>query len=313
MHMRILLTGPSGFLGSALARYWAVQGRELWLLARSTSSTHRLAGLPESVRLLRACSPDEVMAAVREAAPDAIVHTACAYGRRGETLLDVLDANVRLGTLLLQAAIERPAFHTDSERPVLFLNTGTVLSPEVSLYALSKRQFSAWGAALAMQSPQQLRFVDIRLQQMYGEGDDRSKFITHVIESCRLNEPRLALTRGEQQRDFIHIDDVVRAYDRILARHADFRASDVIEVGSGETISMRGFVELVRQLAGASTELDFGAVPYRAHEAMHCVADTSRLRSLGWQPQVSLSEGLKRLLGPQAPSEQVSSVRHPDR
>ncbi|PTT90007.1 hypothetical protein DBR42_06820, partial [Pelomonas sp. HMWF004] len=230
------------------------------------------------MRVLRASTPAEIAAAVREAAPDAIVHTACSYGRQGETPLHVMNANLVLGTALLQAVLDDATRDTG---PVTFLNTGTVLAPDVSLYALSKTQFSAWGAALAAQSPQQLRFIDLRLQQMYGPGDDRSKFTTHVIEACRRDEPRLALTAGEQRRDFIHIDDVVQAYDCVLAQRGNFQASDAIDVGSGEAVTMRSFVELAKQVTGASTVLDFGAVPYRPNEAMLCVANTSRLHDLG--------------------------------
>lgn len=292
--MRILLTGPGGFLGGALARHWAGRGHELWLLARPTSLLNRLDGLLPKVRVLRASTPDEIAAAVSESASDAIVHTACSYGRKGETPLDVMGANLVLGTALLQAVLDGPA---RGDTPVTFLNTSTVLAPDVSLYALSKTQFSAWGAALATQSPGQLRFIDLRLQQMYGPGDDPSKFTTHVIEACRRNELRLALTPGEQRRDFIHIDDVVRAYDCILERREDFAASDAIDVGSGEAITMRDFVELAKHVAGATTELDFGAVPYRANEAMLCVADTARLCELGWQPKVPLTDGLTRMAG----------------
>lgn len=291
--MRIFLTGSSGFLGGALASYWIARGHELWLLARSTSSLDRLGDLPASVRVVRASAPEEVVAAIGLAKPDIIVHTACSYGRKGETPLDVMDANLRLGTVLLQALLDQPAREFG---PTTFLNTGTVLAPDVSLYALSKNQFSAWGAQLAKQAPKQLRFIDIRLQQMYGPGDDRSKFTTHVIEACRNNEMRLALTPGEQRRDFIHIDDVVRAYQRILERRSDFAASDAIDVGSGEAVTMRNFVELTKQVACASTVLDFGAVPYRANEAMLCVADTARLCGLGWQPEVSLADGIKSML-----------------
>lgn len=230
---------------------------------------------------------------VRDFAPDAIVHTACSYGRKGETSLDVMEANLRFGAVLLQAVLDGVPQVAGA---TTFLNTGTVLAPDVSLYALSKTQFSSWGAELATQSPDRLRFIDIRLQQMYGPGDDRSKFSTHVIEACRQNEAHLALTAGEQRRDFIHIDDVVRAYDRVLDRHADFGASDAIEVGSGEAVTMRSFVELAKQLAGASTTLEFGAVPYRTNEAMLCVADTARLRGLGWRPEVSLTDGLNSML-----------------
>jgi CDP-paratose synthetase len=291
--MRILLTGPSGFLGNALARYWAVRRHELWLLARPTSKLHQVDDPPATVRVLRAALPEEVAAAVREAAPDVIAHTACAYGRKGETPLDVLEANVRFGTALLQAALSEPA---SGRGPITFLNTGTVLAPDVSLYALSKTQFSAWGAALATQSPNHLRFIDIRLQQMYGPGDDRSKFTTHVIEACRNNESRLALTLGEQRRDLIHISDVVQAYDRILQTRESFASSDAIDVGSGTALRMRDFVEMAKHMANATTELDFGAVPYRANEAMHSVADTTRLSALGWRPAFDLEAGIRQTL-----------------
>lgn len=292
--MRILLTGATGFLGSALARHWAERGHELSLLMRASSRLDRMEDMLTKVRVVRASSPDEIATFVREAVPDAIVHTACSYGRKGESVLDVMDANLRLGIVLLQAVLESKSL--EGKPPTLFMNTGTVLEAGVSLYALSKTQFSAWGAKLAASAPQLLRFINIRLQQMYGPGDDVSKFTTHVVEACRQNEPRLALTEGEQLRDFIHIDDVVTAYDLILERHDQFAASDAIDVGSGDAVSMRNFVEMTKQLAGAETVLDFGAVPYRAKEAMLCVADTTRLRSLGWHPTVPLADGLRRLI-----------------
>ncbi|MEJ7138202.1 NAD-dependent epimerase/dehydratase family protein [Amphibiibacter pelophylacis] len=292
--MRILLTGPSGFLGSALVRFWAERGHELTLIARPSSCLDRLQDLLAAVKVMRASTPDELAAVVREAMPDAIVHTACSYGRKGESALDVMDANIRLGVSLLQAILERMSL--DDTPPTLFLNTGTVLEPRVSLYALSKSQFSAWGTTLAASTPQRLKFIDIRLQQMYGPGDDDSKFITQVIEACRQNKPRLALTEGEQLRDFIHIDDVVQAYDRILELRDQFATSDAIDVGSGEAVTIRSFVEMVRQLAGAETVLDFGAVQYRANEAMLCAADTARLRRLGWNPTVPLADGIRQLI-----------------
>jgi CDP-paratose synthetase len=292
--MRILLTGPGGFLGSALAHFWAKRGHELLLLARPSSRLDRLADLSASVRVMRASRPDEVTAVVREAMPDAIVHTACSYGRKGESALDVMDANMSLGIALLQSVLDRDAL---GEPPTLFMNTGTVLEPGVSLYALSKTQFSAWGATLAASAPHRLQFIDIRLQQLYGPGDDGSKFIAHVIEACLRNEPRIELTAGYQRRDFIHIDDAVCAYDCIINQPASFAAaSDAIDVGSGEAVTIRDFVELTKQLAGASTTLDFGAVPYRDCEPMLCVADINRIKGLGWRPKYSLTEGLASTL-----------------
>lgn len=222
--------------------------------------------------------------------PDSVVHTACAYGRSGESPLTVLDANLRLGVALLQAAMAREGEHT------VFINTGTALTPDVNLYALSKNQFSQWGATLASQQPKRLQFIDIQLQQMYGPGDDRSNFTTHVIEACRLGEDRLALTLGKQRRDFIYIDDVVTAYDTILNHRSDLGISDAIELGTGTTVSIREFVELVHGLTAATTMLDFGAVPYRPHEPMLCVANTARLSAMGWTPFIDLESGITRIL-----------------
>jgi len=245
------------------------------------------------VRVVRASLPEDIALAVREADPNVIVHTACSYGRKGETPLDVINANVVLGAEILQAVLD---FAKNEAGPVSFLNTGTVLSPDVSLYALSKTQFSIWGAALANQFPENLRFIDIQLQHMYGPGDDKSKFTTHVIETCIRNDSRIALTSGEQIRDFIYIEDAVRAYDCILNHHGNFASSDSIEVGSGEAVTVRDFVELIKRTAKASTGLEFGAIPYRPNEPMLCVADTTRLKKLGWCHKVSLGDGVKHMI-----------------
>lgn len=288
--MRILLTGSTGFLGSALAHHWVALGHELCLLVRPSSQTDRIASLLGRVTIKPIAIAEDCLDIVRDFVPDAVVHTACSYGRRGESPLAVLDANMRLGVALLNATVLREDGRT------IFINTGTVLAPEVSLYALSKTQFSQWGMALAREQHQRLQFIEVRLQQMFGPGDDRSKFVSHVIETCRLNEARLALTAGEQLRDFIHINDVVSAYDSILHRSHTLATGDIIDVGSGFTVTMRQFVELVHGLAGSTTQLDFGAVPYRENEAMLCVADTSRLRALGWAPAFDLASGLRNTL-----------------
>ncbi len=288
--MRILLTGATGFLGSALARYWHAAGHELVLPTRADSDTRRIAEIASTAGLVRLAGVDGLAELVVRSRPDAIVHTAASYGRRGETALAISDANLRYGIALLQGVLDAPG------PCVTVLNTGTVLAPQLGLYALSKTQFSQWGAALAAQSGGALRFIDARLQQMYGPGDDRSKFTTHVLEACRANEPRLALTAGEQRRDFIHVEDVVQAYDRILARRTEFAAADTIDIGSGVAPRMRDFVELAKHVTGASTELDFGAVPYRPNEAMLCVADITRLKALGWTPRFDLEAGLRQTL-----------------
>jgi nucleoside-diphosphate-sugar epimerase len=282
--VRILLTGGSGFLGSALARHYASAGHELTLLLRPLSSLRRLADV--RCRIARVASDAEIAALVAEVRPQALIHTACAYGRAGEGTLQLVDANLRLGLSLLQSLQGLGA-------PVTFVNTGSALTAEVNAYALSKHQFVQWGQQLAGPA---LRFVNLRLQHMFGPGDDRSKFTTQVLHACHAHQPHLALTPGEQVRDFIHIDDVVSAYDTVLAHASELPAFDEIDVGSGEAPTIRTFVETVRALTNSRTRLDFGALPYRPNEAMHCQADITRLQAMGWYPRWSLRDGLQHTI-----------------
>ncbi len=288
--MKILITGATGFLGSALAKHWEQAGHQMTLMVRPSSSLRRIEALLPAVQLARFSSDSEIVKLVQNISPDVIVHTACAYGRQGETALQVFDANVRLGQVLLDGVLGGVGTR------VSFINTGSVLEPSLSNYALSKQQFAQWGDALAQQNPERLQFINIRLQHMYGPGDGPSKFTSHVLHACKQHQPRLALTRGEQCLDFIYIDDVVSAYDLIFQKLNELIVSDQIDVGSGNASTVRSFVEKVHALVNSSTELQFGSIPYRTNETMFCQADTSRLQNLGWQPVFSLEQGIQKTI-----------------
>ena len=259
------------------------------MLLRPTSKLDRLHGLEVSLDIGRCTTDSDVDAFVKQVQPEIVVHAACAYGRQGETSLQLFDANLRLGLVILQAL-------QNAAHPVCFINTGTALSPEVSPYALSKNQFAQWGRMLAAQSSGKLRFVNVLLQHMYGPGDDVSKFTTYILHACQRNAPELKLTAGEQMRDFIYIDDVVTAYDTLLTQGHQLDIVQDIEVGSGVAPSIRHFVETAHRLTASRTELRFGALPYRANEAMHCLANVARMKQLGWAPAFDLNAGLKKTI-----------------
>ncbi|WP_386413039.1 NAD-dependent epimerase/dehydratase family protein [Stutzerimonas stutzeri] len=285
---RILITGASGFLGSALALHFHEMGYCPSLLLRAASNLHRLKGLESCFEIGRCSTDQEIRNFVTAVQPDVVIHTACMYGRDGESRLELLEANVKFGLVIMQGLLA-------NKKPSTFINTGTVLSSEVSPYALSKSQFTQWGSEVSNRS-ESLRFVNVRLQHMYGPGDNLSKFTTHVLHACHRNEPTLKLTAGEQLRDFIYIDDVVSAYATLLEHCSDFEPFSDIELGSGIAPTVRHFVETAHALIGSSTELLFGAVPYRTSEAMHCQAEISRMKALGWTPKYDLVYGLKKTI-----------------
>jgi nucleoside-diphosphate-sugar epimerase len=286
---RILLTGATGFLGSALAHDFFQKGFSVFVVKRSTSSLARLKDIEGRLTFY---DIDQESAAdiIKAAMPlDVIVHTATCYGRKGETDNELLQTNVEYPLELLDAAIQM--------KVPLFVNTSTCLDKMVSAYALSKQQFSEWGKKHAEDG--NIAFCDLRLEHMYGPGDNESKFVTYVLHACARNIPNLALTEGRQKRDFIYIDDVVSAYQAVM-KHS-WQGYHSIAIGSGQNISIRAFVEMVHRMTGSSTQLDFGAIPLRRNEFMQSSPDLTEIHSLGWQSKISLQQGLKMILEKEFP------------
>lgn len=287
--MKILLTGAGGFLGSALALNLLSKNYEVSLLIRKNSVLNRLNGQDSKFNIKRFSSDVEIEEFVSVVEPDIVIHTACSYGRQNESLIQISDANIRFSLLILQAI-------KNSKKPVSFINTGTVLNPDVGPYALTKHQFVQWGELIASDKANKIRFINVELQHMYGPGDDISKFTTHVLNACMKNLPTLELSEGEQKRDFIFIEDVVDAYCTIVEYIEQLKKIDNIEIGSGQAPTIREFVEEVHRLTSSQTKLLFGAIPYRDKEAMHCQANIEKIKSLGWIPKFDLKSGLLKTI-----------------
>jgi CDP-paratose synthetase len=279
--LKLLLTGATGFLGGHLLRAFVEAGNEVVILKRSFSDTRRIKGCLDKVKsfdidLVPIERPFEECGRF-----DCVVHTATNYGRQGETATEVFDANLAFPLKLLNTAT--------------FFNTATILYAYLNYYALSKRQFEDWGRVFANQG--KIQFINIKLEHMYGQGDDPSKFTTWVVQSCLKHIEKLDLTLGEQKRDFIYIDDVVEAYNLLLKKGRQSGAGfQEFDLGSGKAVSIREFVETVRRLTCAGTELAFGAKPYREHELMHSEADITKLLDLGWKPKYDLITGLGKMI-----------------
>ncbi len=286
--MNILITGAGGFLGSALAHRLGGMDHQISLLIRENTNLYRLADLsPYTVG--RCKTNQEINKFISDTSPDVVIHTACCYGRNGESALQIFDSNIRFGAVILEAL-------KDLNKRISFINTGTVLSRDVNLYALTKIQFEELGSYIANASKSNIQFINIKLQHMYGPGDDVSKFSAHIIDALKNNEATLPLTFGEQMRDFVYIDDVVDAY-QILLENLDKIDDDCdVELGCGYSVSIRGFVETVYKLTNSNTVLLFGKIPYRENDLTGTVANINFLKKLGWSPKFSLEKGIAKII-----------------
>lgn len=292
-----MVTGATGFLGSHLVKSLLAAGHEVVAVKRSTSSMERLNKVADRVTLVDADRADFDRVFSTPPHINGVLHTATSYGRKGEREADVREANTGFPTRLLKAAI-------DAGVP-LFINVDTPLPAATSLYAETKKAFLATAQRMCKGSA--TRLINVPMEQVYGPGDDDSKFTSYVIGGCADDVESLALTAGEQRRDFIYIDDAVAALMLLIEQRGGTRA-DFCEygLGMGEAITIREFCERVKQITGAATTLDFGALPYRGNEVMESCADIGPLEKLGWRWRVDLDTGIANTAETYARQEKAS-------
>lgn len=284
---KILLTGVTGFLGSHLAKALVKAGFEVIALKRKLSSLRRVESIAEEILFIDIESLNYESLFRDFGQIDVIIHTATCYGRNNQSVSEIHSANTEFPLRLLDGGSRHGV--------KLFLNTDTILDKYLNLYAMSKNQLLQWGRFFAKEG--NIRFGNIRLEHFYGPDDDPTKFTAYVISGCLNNIPELKLTKGEQRRDFIHVDDVVSAY-MILLEKMGYSNCPFFEfdVGSGQSISIRNFVEIAHRLTESETRLAFGAIPYREGEVMHSEANITPLTSLGWKCKNNVEMGLRKVI-----------------
>ena len=148
--------------------------------------------------------------------------------------------------------------------------------------------------------PWPFKVATMRLHHIYGPRDAPSKFLPWFIGKVLRNEGPINLTLGNQQRDFVYVEDVAAAYYILLCGYKQLGAVSDIDVGTGDSVALRYILSLVVRMAEESgrpiPRLHFGALPYRDGEVMESRADRTLMDSLGWRPAHSLESGLEKTL-----------------
>ena len=99
--MNILITGGNGFLGSALAEKFYNLDYKVSLLVRAESDLRRIQDQIKNYFIYKISKESDLQNILSESKPDIIIHTACNYGRKNESLMSIFDTNYRLGFLIL--------------------------------------------------------------------------------------------------------------------------------------------------------------------------------------------------------------------
>jgi dTDP-L-rhamnose 4-epimerase len=170
-----------------------------------------------------------------------------------------------------------------------------LLTPS-SVYAITKQDHEQ--LALVVGRAYNVATVALRFFNVYGPGQSLSNPYTGacaIFTSRLLNgQPPVIFEDGLQSRDFIHVDDVVRALT--LAMTSDEAVDRVINIGTGHRTTVADLALLIARSLGGQQELDVRG-QYREGDIRHCIADTTSAREhLGFEATIPLDAGIHSLV-----------------
>jgi len=302
---KILVTGATGFIGQRLVRRLVEAGAQVWAGVFPEETPERIRVLPrEATQLpLDMRDPESVTQAVNRASPDIVFHLAAV----GVTSPDIDPVAALIentgGTVFLMGALGG----WEIKRIVLAGTSHEYGAREAvegldpfNFYAASK--VATWAFARAYWRAFGLPVVVVRPFQVYGPGQPDHTLVPSAVHAALAGKD-FPMTPGEQERDFIYVDDVVEGL--LATAMASGVEGESVDLGTGQVCSVRKVVECIWEMAEARGRILVGTLPYRPGEVMHVVADADRTARLtGWRARVGLEEGLKRTV-----SETVSEIK----
>jgi GDP-L-fucose synthase len=292
---RVWVAGHRGMVGSAIVRRLAdepIAG----LITASSSEVD-----------LRRQEPTEAFVADRR--PDVVVLAAAKVGgieANRTQQADFLYENLMIAANVIEAAhrneVERIAilgssciYPREAPQPLSedSLLTGP-LEPTNEGYAIAKIAALELGKMYRRQHG--FDAISLMPTNLYGPNDNYDPVGSHVMAALirKVHEAKLSGARsvevwgtGEPRREFLHVDDLADATIVAMQRYA---GEEHVNVGCGEDVSIRELAEVICKVVGFDGDLAFDTT--KPDGMPRKLLDVTRLRGLGWEPRISLEEGI---------------------
>jgi len=295
MSIKVIVLGSNGLVGSSITR--ALSEPDYKVIASSRNDTNLF-------------NFNEVENLIKEKKPNLIINAAAKVGgiyanntKRSEFLIENLKINLNL----LEACIPFP--------DIKIINLGSSciyplnaadpinedsfmegkLEPTNSPYAMAKLTAIELGRSLNLQHGHKV--INLMPTNLYGPNDNFDHESSHVIPGL-ISRMYEAKEQGDQVfkiwgtgkplREFLYVDDLSNCIDFIIKNDVEV---DLINIGSGEEISILNLAEKIKKVTGYDGELSFDSLKPDGNPRKFL--DSSLINKLGWKPKINLDEGLK--------------------
>ena len=301
---KVIVTGGAGFIGSHLTELLLSRGYHVIII--DDFSTGKMANIEP---LLKSIKVDFIQSSITELpllqnlfqGVDFVFHQAAlsSVPRSIEDPLSTNKVNIT-GTLnVLLAArdnnVKKVIYASSSsvygDTPTLPKREDMVSNPQ-SPYALTKLMGEYY--CRVFHQIYDLPTICLRYFNVYGPRQDSDSQYAAVIPifitKLSQNKPPIIYGDGEQTRDFTFVKDVIQA--NIIGAESD--ACGIFNIGRGENSTINDLAKTITRIMGKDLQSEYQAP--RPGDVKHSLADISRARAIGYEPQYSLDKGLKETI-----------------
>jgi nucleoside-diphosphate-sugar epimerase len=289
---KIVISGATGFIGKQVLLLLPhnLMQDQIILLTRSNFDQKKLDFLtftPKTIALDLEKNWVKILKENISGHQTLFVHLATSYGSESECQ----EINIDIPTKVLECLTEQSGdvfINTDS-----FFTKKDVEHSILPVYTRTKRELFEFSKNYCRTN--NIKMVNMRLEHVYGEGDNASKFIPWLLQSLIDNKPVIKLTSCEHVRDFIYVKDVAQAFIYVINELENINMFEEFSVGTGDSVMVKELVLMAKEITKSKSILDFNTVINR-NDIEESVGDPKAIKNLGWLSETKLSVGLQTII-----------------
>lgn len=137
--------------------------------------------------------------------------------------------------------------------------------------------------------------IILRLYLIYGPKQDANRLIPIVLQKCK-NRKKFPCSTGDQMRDFLHVNDLINLFFKIIQTKKKNHFGKIYNVGFGKPYSVRDVIMLIKKIAKGGIP-DFGKIKLRKDEIFELYPDINKIKNyFRWKPKINLKKGISLLV-----------------
>jgi nucleoside-diphosphate-sugar epimerase len=293
--MRVLITGPSGFIGSHCLRRLLAENCEIHAVNRAGAGGHGgrvtwhsadLRDAAQAVALVAKIQPTHLLHCAWVATPRVYAHSPenAHWLQSGIALAFAFGVHGGIRFVGVGSSAE----YNPGDMPCV--EDQTPIRP-ATIYGKCKA--ACWLAIQAAAQQHGFSAAWGRLFLPYGPGDPAQRLVPALLAAFRAGKS-VPTTHGTQQRDFIYAPDAADLLVHLLLS----TDSGAFNVGTGRATTIRSAIEYLAERCGRPELPQFGAIAPAPGEPAVLVADMAKVRErLSWSAPTDVQQGLEEILG----------------